>query len=370
MRVSLLAVLLPCLACSMAAQETRGRISGTVTDAQAAAVVGATVVVTNTGTNVARRLVTNTSGYYEAPPLLHGNYQVTVEAAGFTKAVRSGLTLAMSEQLRIDFQLEIGALSESITVSTESPILDTSTVTTGKVVTQRELRDLPVMTNDIVTLARVVPGVVNQGTTQYLSRGMVAEFKVETSNFDASFGHALGLNVSFASKAGTNEPHGTATEQYWNQRWNANPFFVKQNYYRQIAEARAAGNRALADKLRSQPMRAGGHSNNHGATITAPVYIPKVLDGRNKLFFFFAFSQAKDRQPARPGELNFTVPTMAQRQGDFSRPSPGTSSPRAVSLAGRSTISTPSASPFRTTIPPIPPWSRGTTTSPRACPTT
>ena len=334
-------------------------ISGTVTDPQSAAVVGATVVVTSTDRNTSIRLTTNASGYYEAPLLLPGKYQVTVEAAGFKKIVRSGLTLVMSEQLQINLQLEIGALSEAVTVTAESPILETSTVTTGKVVTQRELMDLPVMTNDIVTLARIVPGVVNQGTTQYLTQGMiggssgfymplnlggnewtidgapnnglsrnqaftpytdmVAEFKVETSNFDASFGHALGLNVSFASKSGTNQVHGTATEQYWNQRWNANPFFVKKNYYQQINAAETAGDRALADKLRSQPMRPGGHSNNYGATITAPVYIPKVFDGRNRLFFFFAFSQAKDRQPARPGEINFTVPTMAQRQGDFSQ---------------------------------------------------
>jgi len=145
-------------------------ISGTVTDPQSAAVVSATVVVTSTDRNTSIRLTTNASGYYEAPLLLPGKYQVTVEAAGFKKIVRSGLTLVMSEQLQINLQLEIGALSEAVTVTAESPILETSTVTTGKVVTQRELMDLPVMTNDIVTLARIVPGVVNQGTTQYLTQ--------------------------------------------------------------------------------------------------------------------------------------------------------------------------------------------------------
>jgi len=194
------------------------------------------VMVTNTGTNVSTPLTTNESGYYEAPLLLAGDYQVTAEAKGFKKTVRSKLTLTMRAQLRIDLALEIGAVNESITVSSESPILDTSTTSTGKALTTREIMDLPVMTNDIVLLARVAPGVVNQGTTQYVSQGMVggssgffsplqlgqnewsidgspnlgsggiaftpftdqiSEFKIETTNFDASFGHGIGLNVAF-----------------------------------------------------------------------------------------------------------------------------------------------------------------------------
>ena len=98
---------------------------------------------------------------------------MTVEAPGFKKTIRPNLTLAMSGQLKIDIQLEVGAVNESITISAESPILDTSTVTTGKALTTREIMDLPIMTNDIVLLARVAPGVVNQGTTQFLTQGMV-----------------------------------------------------------------------------------------------------------------------------------------------------------------------------------------------------
>ena len=299
MKVLNAVVLLLCLACSLPAQETRGMISGTVADPTGAAIVGANVAVTNTETNTATRLTTNSSGYYEAPLLLAGRYEVTVEFSGFKKLVRSNLVLAIGDQLKIDLKLEIGAVTDAVTVTAESPILDTSTVTTGKVLTHREVMDLPVMTNDIVTLARYAPGVVNQGTTQYLSQGMVggssgfyaplvqgaggggnewtidgapnsgsgrniaftpytdmiSEFRVETANFDASFGHALGLNVSFASKAGTNELHGTATWQYWNQHWNASPFFVKQNYYRKIAAYEAAGNHTAAEQLRNSPMR-------------------------------------------------------------------------------------------------------------------
>jgi len=353
----ILAVLLALVVWSLRAQDTRGMISGTVTDPRGSVVVGAAVVVTNTETNVSTPLTTNVSGYYEAPLLPAGEYQVTVEATGFKKTVRSNLTLTMSDQIKIDIRLEVGGVNESITITAESPILDTSTVTTGKALTTREIMDLPVMTNDLVLLARVAAGVVNQGTTQYVSQGMVggssgfyaplqlgqnewtidgspnlgsggiaftpftdqiSEFKIETTNFDASFGHAIGLNVAFSTKSGTNSLHGSGTEQYWNTHWNAAPFFVKQKYFQTIDAANASGNSALASQLRSQPMQPGGHSNDYGATLGGPVYIPKVINGKNKLFFFFSFSQNKTRQPARSSEITSTVPTMQERQGDFS----------------------------------------------------
>jgi hypothetical protein len=230
-------------------------------------------------------------------------------------------------------------------------------VTTGKALTTREIMDLPVMTNNIILLARVAPGVVNQGTTQFLAQGMVggdsgffsplslgqnewsidgapntgsggvaftpftdqiAEYKIDTTSFDASVGHSIGLSVAFSTKSGTNSLHGTATEQYWNTRWNAASFFVKQKYFQNIDAANAAGNSALASQLRSQPMQPGGHSNDYGFTLGGPVFIPKVLNGKNKLFWFFSLSQNKTRQPARSSEITNTVPTLAQRTGDFS----------------------------------------------------
>ncbi len=342
---------------SAQAQDTRGTISGTVTDPQGAHVVGATVTVTNTGTNVSTPLTTNTNGYYEAPLLPSGEYQVTVEAPGFRKTVRSNLTLTMKAQLKIDIQLEVGTLSEAVTITAESPILDTSTVTVGKALTTREIMDLPVLTNNLVLMARLAPGVVNQGTTQFLTQGMVggdsgffaplglgqnewsidgapnlgsggvaftpftdqiAEFKIDTTSFDASVGHSIGLSVAFQTKSGTNALHGSGTEQYWNTHWNAAPFFVKQKYFQNIAAANAAGDSALANQLASQPMQPGGHSNDYGFTLGGPVYIPKVINGKNKLFWFFSFSQNKTRQPARTSEINNTVPTLAERQGDFS----------------------------------------------------
>ena len=440
MRIRLLAGFFALMVGLAQAQDIRGMISGTVTDAQGAHVVGATVVVTNTDTNVSTTLTTNSSGFYEAPLLLPGPYQVSVEARGFKKTIRSKLTLLMRDQLKIDLQLEVGGVNESITITAESPILDTSTVSTGKALTTREIMDLPIMTNDIVLMARVAPGVVNQGTTQYLTQGQVggdsgffaplslgqnewtidgapnlgsggiaftpftdqiAEFKIDTTSFDASVGHSIGLNIAFSTKSGTNSLHGSGTEQYWNTRWNAASFFVKQKYFQNIDAANAAGNTALASQLASRPMQPGGHANDYGFTLGGPVYIPKVLNGKNKLFWFFSYSGNKTRQPARSSEITNTVPTMAERQGNFSdllainskyqiydplslgadpaRPGPGiisgrpfrgTSFPKTELAIPRSSTGTTAGSQLPTTTHPIPSQSRSTTSSPWANPTT
>jgi hypothetical protein len=340
-------------------QDTRGNISGTITDPQGASIAGAAVTVTNTGTGTSTKLTTNANGYYEAPLQLPGTYSVAVEFSGFKRSVRSGVTLGIGEQLQINLQLEVGGTAESVTVTAEAPMLDTSTVSTGRAMTHREVMDLPVLGNNVMMLTRMAPGVQVPGTTQFLVQGQVGggsgynapgnvggnewsidgastngtdrrvsimpspdiidEFKIETSNFDASFGHATGLNISMSTKSGANDFHGTATYQYFNQRWNAVPFFVKQTRYQQIAAARTAGNIGLADELAERPMLPAGHTNNYHATFSGPVYIPKVIDGKNRLFFFLGFSELINRQSARPSELNYTVPTVAMRNGDFSQ---------------------------------------------------
>ena len=346
-----------CASAFLHAQDSRGSIAGTVTDAQGATVAGAAVAVTNSDTNITARLTTNAAGYFEAPLLNTGSYSVAVEAPGFKRVVRSGLTLMMRDQLQINFQLEVGGTAESVTITAEAPLLDTSTVSTGRNVTHREIMDLPVLGNNVSMLARFAPGVQVPGTTQFLVQGQVGggsaytmpggvggnewsidgastngtdrrtsfmpspdvidEFKIETSNFDASFGHSTGLNISMSTKTGANAVHGSATYQYINQRWNAASFFVKQSRYQQIAAARAAGNIALADELAERPLLPAGHTNNYHGTISGPVYIPKIFDGRNKLFFFLGYSGLKNLQSARPSEINYTVPTVAMRGGNF-----------------------------------------------------
>jgi hypothetical protein len=358
MRYLLCVVLFSLGSVAVSGQDTRGTISGTVTDPQGGVLPGATVVVSNTGTGSASRLTTNAKGYYEAPLLLPGEYSVTIESTGFKQSVRSGLTLALGEHLRIDFQLELGSATESVTVTTEAPLLDTSSVSTGRALSNREVMDLPVLGNNITMLTRFTPGVQVPGTTQFLVQGQVGggsqynapggvggnewsldgastngtdrrvsimpspdtvdEFKIETSNFDAAFGHSTGLNIAMSTKSGSNVLRGTGTFQYFNQDWNEAPYFVKQARDQQLAAAQAAGNQAEVDRLNATPLLPPGEMQNYHASIGGPVYLPGVFDGRNRLFFFFGFSELRNRQSARPSELNYTVPTEAMRNGNFS----------------------------------------------------
>src|SRR3954453_24104719 len=114
-----------------AAQETRGDISGTITDPQGATIPVVTVAVVNVDTNVRTQVVTNANGFYLAPLLITGNYQLVAEASGFKKLVRSGLSLRLGQHMEINLTMEVGALSESVTVSAAAPLLDTGPTRAG-----------------------------------------------------------------------------------------------------------------------------------------------------------------------------------------------------------------------------------------------
>jgi hypothetical protein len=165
-----------------------------------------------------------------------------------------------------------------------------------------------------------IDGVPNMGAgynAAYLPYSTtIQEFKVESTNFDASIGHTTGMTVSVMTKSGSNSLHGAVTEQHWQQRWNGTRFFVKQQYYRNIAAAEAAGNSALAESLRNSPKQPSGHSNNYAGTLGGPVVIPKLVNGRNKLFFFFSFDGFEDKKTTE-STFNHTVPSFAHREGTF-----------------------------------------------------
>ncbi len=339
------------------AQETRGTIFGRVRDPQNSAVVAAGVTVTNIETNAVMRLRTNETGYYEANLLLAGNYTLTAEMQGFKKTVRSGIGLPISARMEIDLQLAVGETAETISVTAEAPLLDVSGISAGRVMENRSVTDLPTLNNSPLMLIKLVPGIqasanrryngVNAlgGTSEAHNAGNVGgndwsidgvpnmgsgynaaylpysttiqEFKVESTNFDASIGHTTGMTVSVMTKGGTNSLHGTLTEQHWQQRWNGTRFFVKQQYYRNIAAAEAAGNSALAGRLRDSPRQPSGHSNNYAGTIGGPIVIPRLLNGRNKLFFFFSYDGFEDKKSTE-STFNHTVPSLAHRDGNFS----------------------------------------------------
>src|SRR5438093_376744 len=346
------------LSWTLSAQETRSMIYGRITDPQGSAVSSVAVTVTNTDTNTAAHLKTNDTGYYEANLLLPGNYQVQVDSPGFRRSVRGGIVLSVSTRLEINVEMQLGALTETVSVTAEAPILDTSTVSSGRIMDNRTLMNIPVIGSNAMVLVKFTPGIQTGGVNNWLGlhsnignsdysvggnvggnewsidgvpndgpsrrtaymphADQVMEFKVETSNFDASIGHTTGVGVSMMTKAGTNGLHGSITEEHWQQRWNGTPFFVKQLYYRNIAAAEAKGDTTLADKLRAEDKQPSGHEHNYAGAVGGPVILPRIYDGRNKLFFFFNHNGFKDIRSEEPNNINRTLPTLANRNGDFS----------------------------------------------------
>lgn len=339
------------------AQETRSMIHGRVLDPQSSAVAGALVTVTNAATNTAVRLKTNETGYYEASLLLPGEYMVEAEADGFKKSVRRGIVLLIASRAEVDLRLELGSLAESVSVTAEAPILDTSTASSGRVIDRKAL-ELPAPSGNAMQLVRLTPGIQSSGNLNYNTQhafgtvdfflpGKVGgpeytidgapnngtgrnpgyqphvdtmqEVKVETGNFDASIGHTAGVSVTMMTKAGTNHLHGTANWQTFQQRWTGTEFFTRRLYYTNIARAEAQGNQALADQLRAQPKQQGGRFNSFAATIGGPVVIPKVVNGKSKLFFFFGVDGYRKSSPPEGDKLGHTLPTLANRTGDFSQ---------------------------------------------------
>jgi hypothetical protein len=139
-------------------QETRGMIYGRVTDPQGAVVPGVRVTVTNVDTNTSIGTQTNASGYYEANLLLHGNYQVSFEAAGFRRLVRRGIVLPMSSRVEVSVTLELGPVAESVTVEAAAPLIDAVSASSGRVLDNRTQQALPTSFNNVTILARFTPG--------------------------------------------------------------------------------------------------------------------------------------------------------------------------------------------------------------------
>ena len=146
---------------------------------------------------------------------------------------------------------------------------------------------------------------------------------METAVFDASFGHSTGISVNQKTRSGVNDPHGSANWQYWNNRWNAANMFQRQNYYTAINAANAAGNSALAQQLASSSIQAAGFSKSVDLTFGGPVYIPKLINGRNKLFFFFNFGWNNELRIGPNGSGNYYGSDAGEPDRRFLEPAPG-----------------------------------------------
>ena len=340
------------------AQETRSTILGTVKDPSGAVVAGATIDVVNTDTNTASKVATNDSGYFEAPYLLPGSYTITVTASGFKKHVQPNYTLSVNSRQNVNIALEVGGTQETVTVTANAALLETTSGSGTASLEARQIADLPVMGNSAMLLARSVPGIQwtaqpnylslhsNVGASQVSAAGgvggnefsldgvpnlaggrrsgylpytdTVAEFKVETAPFDASKGHTTSATISLSTKSGTNDYHGALTWQHWQQRLNATQTTTNAGYWARIRQAEAAGNTALAQQLQSVSPQPTGRSNNWAGSVGGPVRVPWVFNGRDKLFFFFSYNAFKDVKTEEATNVNRTVPSDAHRRGDFS----------------------------------------------------
>jgi hypothetical protein len=339
-----LAVVFLCLVavCSATAQETRGNISGTVQDAQGV-IPGATVKITNVGTNTTQVLVTNSTGYFEAPLLQPGTYRVVVEMQGFKTTTREDVALAVGQQVSLPFSLVVGGVNERVTVTGVAPVLDTTSVSSGANFDSQLVAALPMFSNMPISLARFAPGVTpdddqppmsqgfvtgpheaagtsfagvgsntytidgatNAGVNRQLASSpnadMIQEMRVETSNFDAANGHGLGNQISMMTRAGTNTYRGTVNYQHWTNKLNA---------------LNAQQKLTFTDEARKT--FEAGRSHNSAFTLGGPLRIPKVVDGTGKLFFFLNYSYVNDSIPGR-NQGTSTVPANAKHlQGDFS----------------------------------------------------
>jgi carboxypeptidase family protein/TonB-dependent receptor-like protein len=342
---------------ALAQDTTRGSILGTVTDSSGSVVIGATVIVTNTDINASVTLATNDKGYYEAPYQLAGSYTITVTAPGFKQYVRNGFVLTVNARAVANITLDVGQASETVTVTADAPLLDTTSAGGGATFTNQDIMDMPVLNNSALLLARAAPGIQWTGNADYLGphsnagastinsvggiggndftidgapnsgagrrvavlpyADTVREIRIEASPFDASKG-STGASISVVGNSGTNAYHGTATWQHWQQRWNATPTTLNQAYWGAIRSAESSGDMTLAEQLRGKERQEPGRSNNWGATIGGPVRIPWLFNGKNRLFFFFSYNGLKENKTEDPRTVRFTVPTLKQRQGDFS----------------------------------------------------
>ncbi|MBM3747701.1 MAG: TonB-dependent receptor [Acidobacteria bacterium] len=338
------------LAVPLLAQDPRGRILGRVTDSSGAIVPGVQVTATNQATNVAASGVTNEQGNYDIPYLLPGIYQVAAELQGFKKYVRDGLEVRVSDRLSLDIVLEPGVITEAVTVTGQTPLLETSTASIGQVVDNRRLTELPLSGGNPFTLTRLAPGVINFGAPNHPNLGpavevvsniavsgtrdhnseysidgtpamwgrnaamvppadMVQEYKVQTSTFDASVGHSPGGVINVSLRSGSNALRGSLYNFHNNNVLQGIDFFQRQYLYNP-----ATGPVTEAKRKEVAPQHV---INRYGATVAGPLWLPGLYNGRDRSFWTYGF-EGLIRPGTERGGYSHTVPTLRQRQSDFS----------------------------------------------------
>ncbi len=310
-----------------------GEISGSVNDSTGAVVSGAAVTLTNPATGLQRTAQTNADGLYNFPALVPGTYSVKVEMRGFGAQVKSDITLQVGQAVNIDFALQVGNVAEVIEITGAAPVLETEATSVGTVIENKRIVELPLNGRNYLQLASLTPGVTTNGPAssqgqqrmggarnqfamnvagqrvhfnKYTLDGMentdpnfntylflpsidaLQEFKLESGVYAAEYGRGV-AQVNVSTKSGGNDFHGTAFAFVRNSFFDARNFFAPVN----------------------PPFK----RNQFGGTFSGPVRIPKVFDGRNKLFFMFNYEGLRER---RALTQQSTLPDARYRSGNFS----------------------------------------------------
>jgi hypothetical protein len=328
------------------AQTASGSISGQITDPTGAVLPGAAVLLTNVQTDISLHTTTSDSGSYEFLSVAAGSYRLTVTRDGFTKTERT-FDLAIQQAGKLDMQLSISGSTQTVDVQAAQIGMDTETSSLGQVVSARDLVSLPVSGRNPLALAGLAPGVATfasfgtgivnvrgavqaagdndfstngglAGSNEILMDGfpitvccqgepvftpsqeIVAQFKVQASVPPAQFGYTSGGILNTITKSGANAYHGSVYE------FDQNTIFNAANYFQKHSAPPIPGH---------NDYRLPKHYNQFGATFGGPVSIPKLYHGRDRTFFFFGFEGAESH---RGQTSTFTVPTLLERQGNFS----------------------------------------------------
>jgi hypothetical protein len=335
MRVTLATICLLLLAAGALAQSDRGTITGSVNDPNGAVVARAEVIVRNVATGTEYKTSATETGNYTISSLPAGSYELRVEAHGFKKFVLQRVQVRLLQTTRVDAALEIGAASDTVTVTAEAPLLQTQSAEQSTNISGQLFNSMPLNfggNNAIrgwLSFIQLAPGVsgnnqaaningapggsfkiylegqdvtstndtVWTSTVAAASVETIGEFAIQTNNFSAEFGQVLGGVFNFTTKSGTNEFHGSVYEFLRNEALNARlplstPFAISQ-----------------------RAPKALDRKHDYGFSVGGPVRLPWLYDGRNKTFFFFNLE--KYRNVTRSLGSLATLPTAAYRQGDF-----------------------------------------------------
>ena len=329
-------LLLSCLATafSLVAQSDRGTITGTVTDSSGALIPGAKISLTNAATGFKSDTVSTGTGNYTLPSLPVGKYMLTVESKGFSRYEQTNIEVQVAVTARVDVAMRVGAATESVQVTAETPMLNEENGEVAFTVTGDQLNELPInfgigagAIRNPLSFAQLVPGAQMNGWNNITINGTnggfkilyegqessssldprvsdesqpsveaVQQFTLQTSNFAAEYGTVGSGLFNFTSKSGSNQYHGSAYDYLQNTAFNAGLPFTDDGHGKHVKIVK--------------------HLSNGGFSVGGPLWIPKVYNGKNKTFFFFNWEKYRDRESLYNGIT--TVPDSALARGDFS----------------------------------------------------